>query len=235
MGHPAGHLRAVYGPARPQRGAAAARAALGGYAGRGTMTGLPLLAVVLGSGTTTINGNTMTTQPTRIVSIQRATDLLKNGQPLANSCINGELKIEVNDNWNKEVIFDNCIIEYFSAINQQFNKLVKLTNCHFKNCDFTFAYFSDGLLIDNCTFDNYLDFQAGGHNKNGNSITITNNNFKDFVNFFDCWYESEVIISHNAFCKGTNLLGIIHNISVTFDVRPIIEENNGQLDLNNEG
>jgi hypothetical protein len=81
-----------------------------------------------------------------------------------------------------------------------------------------------------------LDFQAGGHNKTGNPIIITNNNFKDFVNFFDCWYENEVTISNNnKFHKGTNLLGKPHNIPVTFDKEPIIKDNIGQLDLNNEG
>jgi hypothetical protein len=80
-----------------------------------------------------------------------------------------------------------------------------------------------------------LDFQAGGHNKTGNPIIITNNNFKDFVNFFDCWYENEVTISNNKFHKGTNLLGKPHNIPVTFDKEPIIKDNIGQLELNNEG
>jgi hypothetical protein len=89
--------------------------------------------------------------------------------------------------------------------------------------------------MDNCTFDDYLDFQAGGHNKSGNPVILTNNNFKDFVNFFDCWYENEVTISNNKFHKGTNLLGKPHNIPVTFDKEAIIKDNIGQLDLDNEG
>ncbi len=177
----------------------------------------------------------MKTQPTHNISTERATDLLKDGLPLMNIYVKGKLKIEVSDNWDKEVVFENCIVEKFSAIGQQFDKPVKLTNCHFKNCQFTFVYFLGGLTIDNCTFDNYLDFQAGGHNKAGNPVVISNNDFKYFVNFFDCWYENEVIISNNKFHKGTNLLGRVHNIPVTFDIEPIIKDNVGQLDLNNEG
>ena len=110
-----------------------------------------------------------------------------------------------------------------------------MVNCHFKKCQFVFTYFLGGLTIDNCTFDNYLDFQAGGHNKTRYPITITNNFFKDFLNFCDCWYEDEVTITNNCFQKGTNLLGKPHNIPVTFDKEPFITDNSGKLDLNNEG
>lgn len=177
----------------------------------------------------------MTTLPTHNISIDRATDLIKDGQPLTNIYVDGELKIEVKDTLDKEVVFENCIIENFVAIGMQFDKPVRLTNCHFKNCQFAFVYFWGGLTIDNCTFDNYLDFQSGGHNKKGNPIIITNNDFKDFVNFFDCWYENEVIISNNKFHKGTNLLGKPHNIPVTFNIEANIKANIGQLDLDNEG
>ena len=177
----------------------------------------------------------MTTQPTHNITTERATDLLKDGRPLIDVYVNGELKIEVEENWDKEVVLENCIVEKFSAIGQQFEKPIRLTNCHFKNCQFTFVYFFGGLIIDNCTFDNYLDFQAGGHNKTGNPVIITNNDFKNFVNFFDCWYENEVTISNNKFYNGTNLLGKPHNIPVTFDKEAIIKDNIGQLDLDNEG
>lgn len=100
---------------------------------------------------------------------------------------------------------------------------------------FVFTYFLGGLTIDNCIFYNYLDFQAGGHNKIGNPVIIINNDFKDFVNFFDCWYENEVTISNNKFHKGTNLLGQPFNIPVTFDKNPIVISNIGQLDLDTEG
>lgn len=132
-------------------------------------------------------------------------------------------------------MFENCIIEFFSASVTQFDKPVNLINCHFKKCEFSFTYFLGGLRIDNCTFDGYLDFQAGGHNKTGNFVIITNNDFNYFVNFFDCWYENELRVSGNKFHKGTNLLGKPHNIPVTFGIEAIIKDNIGQLDLDNEG
>lgn len=149
--------------------------------------------------------------------------------------IGGEIKIETTENWEKEVVFENCVIEYFSGSVTPFEKPVRLINCHFKKCQFVFAYFLGGLTIDNCVFDDYLDFQAGGHNKVGKLVIITNNQFSGFVNFFDCWYESEVIVRDNNFLSGTNLLGRPFNIPVTFDVAPVIENNQGQLDLDTEG
>lgn len=177
----------------------------------------------------------MTTLPTHNITAERANDLLKDGLALTDVYVDGELKIETNETWDKEVVFENCIIDFFSGSVTQFDQPVRLMNCHFKNCQFVFTYFFGGLTIDNCTFDNYLDFQAGGHNKTGCPVILTNNNFREFVNFFDCWYESEVIICNNNFHKGTNLLGKIHNIQVTFDLEPMIKDNIGQLDLNNEG
>ena len=174
-------------------------------------------------------------QPKHNVSIERATDLLESGQPLIDLYIDGNLIIETGEISKREVVFENCIINCFLANMIQFSKHVRLTACHFKNCQFAFTYFLDGLTINNCIFDNYLDFQAGGHNKIGSRISIINNNFKNFVNFYDCWYENEVMICNNDFFKGTNLLGELHNISVTFAKQPTIENNTGKLDLDNEG
>jgi len=177
----------------------------------------------------------MTVQPKLSISREQANILLTEAQPLMNCSVSGELRIEANDAWKKEVILDACVFEYFSGSAIQFEKPVRLINCHFKRCQFTFSYFLGGLTIDNCTFDDYLDFQAGGHNKAGNPIIITNNQFAGFVNFFDCWYESEIIIISNSFQKGTNLLGKPFNIPVTFDVAPIVEKNIGRLNLDSEG
>jgi len=177
----------------------------------------------------------MTTQRKHNISSDRATDCLRDGLPLIDCCISGEIKIETNDNWDKEVVFENCVLEYFSGSVTQFEKPVRLINCHFQKCQFVFTYFHGGLTIDNCKFDDYLDFQAGGHNKSGGLVIITNNQFSGFVNFFDCWYESKVVIKNNCFLQGTNLLGKPFNIPVTFDVLPVIENNQGQLDINTEG
>jgi hypothetical protein len=192
------------------------------------MDGLPLLAAPLSS------GNRMTTQPKHNILADRATDLLRDAEPLVNCYIAGEIKIETNETWDKEVVLENCVVEYFSGSVTHFEKPVRFINCQFKKCQFVSTYFFGGLTIDNCIFDDYLDFQAGGHNKTRKPVVITNNQFADFVNFFDCWYESEVIIESNNFQKGTNLLGKPFDIPVTFDVAPVIKNNQGQLDLNTE-
>jgi len=177
----------------------------------------------------------MEATPKNNISPERAIDLLNEGLALKDAYINGELKIETNETWDRTVVIENCIIEYFSGSVTKFVKHVKLTNCHFKRCQFVFTYFLGGLTIDNCTFENYLDFQAGGHNKKGNAVTIINSTFNDFVNFFDCCYESEITISNNKFHKGTNLLGMPFNIPVTFESEPTIKDNLGQIDIDNEG
>lgn len=182
-----------------------------------------------------VSDNNMTTQPKHNITTEKVTDLLNDGKPLTDVYIKGKLVIETTNKWDKEVVFENCIVEYFSGNFSHFNRPVKLINCHFKQCQFVSTYFLGGLIIDNCTFDKYLDFQTGGHNKTENPVIITNNNFIEFVNFFDCWYENEVTISNNKFYKGTNLLGKPHNIPITFDKEPIIKDNIGRLDLNNEG
>jgi hypothetical protein len=135
---------------------------------------------------------------------------------------------------DKEIVIENCIVECLQISAIAFAKPMKFINCHFNECHFIFTCFLGGLFIDHCTFDHYVDFQSGGHNKDGNPVTITNNEFKGFVNFFDCWYESEVTISNNLFHKGTNLLGKLHDIGVTFDIAPTIKDNTGQLDINSE-
>jgi hypothetical protein len=174
-------------------------------------------------------------RPNHNISFDQANSLLAKAQPLSDAYVSGEIKIEAYDSWEKEVIMKNCTLEYFSGSATQFKKPVHLVNCRFKKCQFVFSYFLERLIIENCLFDDYLDFQAGGHNKNGKPIILANNQFAGFVNFFDCWYESEVIIKNNDFKKGANLLGKPFDIPVTFDVVPIIEDNKGQLNLDTEG
>ncbi|MGI4875508.1 MAG: hypothetical protein ACRYFX_30505 [Janthinobacterium lividum] len=177
----------------------------------------------------------MNPQPTHNLTAARAADLLQQGLPVSDSYIGGALKLEGVETWDKEVLLENCIVENFSGSASQFTKAVRLVNCHFKSCQFVFTYFLGGLEITGCSFDNCLDFQAGGHNKAGQPVRITYSRFTGFVNFFDCWYESAVTIAHNDFQQGTNLLGKPHNIPVTFDFKPTIRDNKGRLDFDNEG
>lgn len=169
------------------------------------------------------------------ISAEKAFDILKEKGSLKNFHVEGKLEFESNEIYDKAILIENCFIEYFSGSVTQFKEKVSFINSNFNECKFIFTYFLGGLHIENCDFENYLDFQASGHNTENNEIIIINNNFKDFVNFFDCWFESGVSITQNNFQKGTNLLGKPYDIPVEFDVKPIIKKNIGKIDFDNEG
>lgn len=173
------------------------------------------------------------TKSANVISAENAFTLLNEGVPIVDTHIEGQLRIETTRPWKQPLIFKNCTLEFFSGNVTRFDKPVRLINCHFKKCDFTFSYFPGGLMIDRCSFDNYLDFQAGGHTNH--PVIISNCIFNGFVNFFDYQYEAAVNISNNEFRKGSNLLGNPNNISVIFEVKPVIENNTGKLDCNDEG
>ncbi len=167
--------------------------------------------------------------PKHHITAEQAIDLINNRLPLIDYDISGEIKLTNDINWSKEIIINNCIVEHFNADFAEFEKPIKLINTHFKDCQFTFSYFYQGVMIDNCVFDKYLDFHAGGHNKIGHPVIIKHNIFSEFVNFFDCWYTGEVIISENQFLKGTNIES--QNQYLTFDIKPIVINNVGQTNL----
>jgi hypothetical protein len=77
-----------------------------------------------------VGGNNMTTQPKHNISTERATDLLKDGQPLTDIFVGGEIKIETDKTWDKEIVIENCIVEYFSGNVTRFEKPVRLINPH---------------------------------------------------------------------------------------------------------
>jgi hypothetical protein len=178
----------------------------------------------------------MSATPKHNITADKALDLITSGQPLSDVFISGKLDLTIfyKDNFEKDFIAVNCIFEHLQGSCVQFARTVSFSNCEFIKCDFTFTYFLGGLIIDNSVFESYLDMQAGGHNKDGKAVSITNSTFKNFVNFFDCWYESEVIIKDNNFQKGTNIFGKPNGIPVTFNVSPLIESNKGQLDVDGE-
>ena len=82
----------------------------------------------------------MSIQPKHNITAERAIDLLNDGLPLTDVYVDGELKIEINEIWDKEVVFENCIFEYFSGSVTQFGKPVRITNCHFKNNSFSLIF-----------------------------------------------------------------------------------------------
>jgi TonB family protein len=179
----------------------------------------------------------MSAMPKLNISSEKAFNLINSGERLNNMFISGKLDFSefYADSFDKDFEADNCTFEYLRATCAQFSKSVKLTNCELKKCEFNMTWFFGGLIIDNCIFENYLSFESGGHNQNDKVVSITNSTFKKFVNFIDNWYNSYVVIANNNFEGGTNLLGKPNGIAITFDVNPRIENNNGQLDINDEG
>lgn len=155
--------------------------------------------------------------PTNSISVKEAKKNIDNEIPLRDSSATEILEIEGGSDWNIMV---------------QFYKRVTIKNSYVKNASFNFSYFIGGLTIDNCVFDEYLDFEAGGHNSPGNFVIIKDNCFRSFVNFFDCWFTGEISIDNNTFENGTNILS--KNQLVSFDV-PILTQNNvGDLSIESE-
>lgn len=169
---------------------------------------------------------------TNNITPQHAKSILDTGSRLTDFTVNGCIEIDAGSDWEKEIFMENCVIEDFKCLMVYFKKNVTIKDCRFKNASFNFSYFHGGLAIENCTFDEYLDFEAGGHNDLGNSVTIRKNNFKEFVNFFDCWYTGEVIVEENIFNKGTNISS--KEQLVSFDIPPRILNNTGDLAVESE-
>lgn len=133
------------------------------------------------------------------------------------------------------VCIEECRLDHLDAMLLQLEGPVVLRRVHIGRADFYAAYFLQGLLLEECEVEGYLDFQAGGHNKPGFAVRLLGNTFHGFVNFFDCWYEAEMEVTGNDFRQGSNLLGRPHGIPVTFDVPPMLLDNLGRLDHPDEG
>jgi len=170
------------------------------------------------------------------ISSEQAFEMIAAGKTLKDMHVTGVFTCPNIDAFEYVFTAEDCIFEYVYAQNCHFVKPITLKDCIVFKCEFDCAYFLGGLSLDNCVFENYLDFQSGGHNKNGHPFSMIHNTFKGFVNFFDCWYESAVIIKNNDFQKGSNLLGLhATGLKTQFDIEPLIENNKGRLDLSDEG
>ena len=173
----------------------------------------------------------MIPNPGNDVPPHEAKVFLDNGSPLSNFSISGVLEIDAGSEWGSEVFIDNCVIDNLKCLMIYFQKKVTIKNSYLRNASFNFSYFLGGLVIENCIFDKYLDFEAGGHNDSG-SIVIRNNQFKGFVNFFDCWFTGEVYIKGNVFDKGTNICS--NNQLVSSDIPMRLALNAGELTIESE-
>ena len=171
------------------------------------------------------------------ISAETAIGLILAGKPLNNYYIRDTLDLYKHEGKIvSDVIIEDCEFEKLASYSVEYRHPVRLSRCLFHDNSFNYAYFLAGLTIDHCVFETYLDFESGGHNQYNKLFTITNSTFHEFVNFFDCWFQSGVIISNNDFRKGTNLLGNRDQpYSVQFDIVPVVENNVGEMDLDGEG
>ncbi|MDP4216253.1 MAG: hypothetical protein Q8927_08625 [Bacteroidota bacterium] len=169
------------------------------------------------------------------ISSAQAMDLILQGQPLRNFYVEGNVDLHENEKkLNHRLFIEQCTIENLIGLSVEFKHSVTLVASSIRKCSFNYAYFFDGLTIDNCSFNSYVDFEAGGHNNR--PILIKNSTFSEFVNFFDCWFHGEVIVVNNHFPKGTNLMGNLTDMGgVEFVVPPVIENNTGSIDLDGDG
>jgi hypothetical protein len=171
------------------------------------------------------------------ITATTAIEQILNGKPLRDLHVKGTLVLQTGDERLRyELILENCIFDDFKTSFLSFERPVRISRCVFYKCSFNSTYFIKGLHIEDSVFKSYLEFIAGGHNQNGSLISIANCTFEGFVNFFDCWYKSQVDISNNNFRKGTNLMGNrTEPYRVQFDTPLIIENNTGQTDIDGEG
>lgn len=131
-----------------------------------------------------------------------------------------------------EISITNCIIRKLDLNSLLFQKKVLITNCIIQELNIYAAWFEAGLCFTNNIVKNLIDYQMGGHNKQ--TIEISNNLFHDFVSFFDCQFEAQLIVRDNIFSKGTDLFytenkGFDNN----FQEGVIAEGNIGKLDIIN--
>jgi hypothetical protein len=81
------------------------------------------------------------------ITKEKALGLLDAGQPIKDSYVDGKIEIVISGSWDMDVTIENCIVESFRGNVTQFEKTVRFTNTHFKNCEFLYSYFIGGLII----------------------------------------------------------------------------------------
>ncbi len=134
-----------------------------------------------------------------------------------------------------DVIIKGCSIAEFYSPSVVFKGKLIFSSTKFNRCVFNYSYFTKGIRIERSRFEEYLDFESGGHNKFGD-IELIDNQFQGFVNFFDCWFHGNVIVKNNSFTSGTNLQGNKgRQFEVRFDQLLSVENNLGRMDINGEG
>jgi hypothetical protein len=136
-------------------------------------------------------------------------------------------------NVHGEIIIDNCIIEKLSMSGNTFDGNVIIKNSIIDEVNAVGAYFYKGLLLFNCIVNKEITFEAGGHNEVNSVVSIQNNIFNCFLNFFDAHFDGPVVFSGNQVLSGSNLYGNkgLH-FATLFNMGITDENNNGNLYVN---
>ena len=170
---------------------------------------------------------------------RQALEILRAGLPLENRRIDGELdltELASDEEIHVPIVIRNAEIESLVTMNGYFQKPVVLERVRFAGeVSFWCGYFFAGFSATDCEFGGLVGFENGGHNRDGSEFRLKDCVFRKFVNFLDCWYEGPVYVQGCRFEEGTNLLGMVDEpCRVSFDVTPIIENNVGNLALNQD-
>ncbi len=170
------------------------------------------------------------------ITANDALKLLADGKPLADVRLDERLELRRladGDSYNHPLTITRCTLTAFDGTCCMFTQPVVLNEVVVENeASFYGSYFFAGLHIKGSAFSCALSFLAGGHNRDGAEFRLEDSRWAGFVEFFDCWFEGPVRIQGCTFEKGTDLLGNIGQpFEVQFDVRPMIENNIGQMDV----
>ena len=137
-------------------------------------------------------------------------------------------------NWPVSIV--RCSLKELDASCVEFAAPVVFERCQIEKAQLFAAYFLAGLVVRSCVFTDAVDFQCGGHNRGAALVSLEDNLFDGFVNFFDCWYEGPFEVRRCTFRKGTNLFGNKGEpFEVRFDVEPVVTETMGVIDQDGKG
>ncbi|HEY3383287.1 MAG TPA: hypothetical protein VGK32_16060 [Vicinamibacterales bacterium] len=175
----------------------------------------------------------------RNLSASAALDELQRTRILGNALVEGSLSLRPlceADALQGPVRIVGCVVDQLDGACIEFAGPVLLEGNHIRRVEFFATYFLAGLTMRGCVFEDTVDFQCGGHNRNGSAIILEGCTFRGFVNFYDCWFEGPFAARRCDFQAGTNLRGNRGKpFQVQFDVTPEVAEVTGTIDANGEG
>ena len=125
----------------------------------------------------------------------------------------------------KPIIIQDAIVKTVDLRFTTFHHKVCINNSIIGTLLLHSAFFEGGLIIESCIVKNHIQYEMGGHNKK--PVRITDSIFESMFVFFDCVFESDIIINNNIFREGSTL----YNGTNYFDISPNTENNVGVLDI----